>query len=89
MIELLRNYYATIASLPVTPLTPTPIPLLRNSREKFGNFFLPKCGRLQILGLQTPGQANLLRTLGPYSNHMLFVRSALAWESGSMARNRD
>ena len=29
MIELLRNYCATIASLPATPFTPTPIPLLR------------------------------------------------------------
>ena len=29
LIELLRNYCATIASLPATPFTLTPIPLLR------------------------------------------------------------
>ena len=29
-LKLLRDYCATIASLPATPLTPTPIPLLRS-----------------------------------------------------------
>ena len=34
-IELLRNYCATIASLPVTPFTLTPIPLLRKMNRNY------------------------------------------------------
>ena len=33
ILELLRNYRATIASLPATPFTPTPIPLLRRTKH--------------------------------------------------------
>ena len=64
MIELLRNYCATIASLPVTPFTLTPIPLLRVSLkcqhpEKQSLLFYRSDLALQerILTLRTPRPA--------------------------------